>query len=500
MKLFKSFLPTLIAVISTTLFSCSDDKDPAPAPEVSVSATELSFDAYENLSRTLTVASNVDYTIYSESTWCIIEPIEGGSASKQDYTVTCEMNYESEVRSTSIVIEASGIELARIAVSQAAPEEITPLTVDMVHDALGIGWNLGNQLDSFIDGGVADETSWGNPVVGQSVFDAVKRAGFTSVRIPVTWMGHVGPAPDYVVEEAWLDRVADVVSYAENAGLKAIINIHHDGADSNYWLNIKRAATDEAFNEEVENQLAAIWSQVAEKFADKGEFLVFESMNEIHDGGWGWGDNRKDGGKQYRIFNHWQQVFVDAVRATGKRNSARWLGVPAYCTNIDLGANLIVPEDPSERVMVAVHCYEPYDFTLGATYSEWGHTGASGKKVKNSDEKTLVAEFDKVVNRWTSKGIPAYIGEFGCVHRSDERSEAFRKYYLEYFAKAASDRRIPILYWDNGYSGEGAEMSGLFNRQDGTFFNNAEEVVGAMTRGFFSSSYTLDDVYASAPK
>ena len=31
-----------------------------------------------------------------------------------------------------------------------------------------------------------------------------------------------------------MDRVAEVVGYAENAGLNAIVNIHHDGADSEY--------------------------------------------------------------------------------------------------------------------------------------------------------------------------------------------------------------------------------------------------------------------------
>lgn len=58
-------------------------------------------------------------------------------------------------------------------------------------------------------------------------------------------MGHIGDAPGYEIEKAWMDRVAEVVGYAENAGLNAIVNIHHDGADSEYWLSIKDAAQDE---------------------------------------------------------------------------------------------------------------------------------------------------------------------------------------------------------------------------------------------------------------
>ena len=386
---------------------------------------------------------------------------------------------------------------------QPEPEpEPTPepslLTVDMVYDALGLGWNLGNQLDAH-NNGISGETFWGNPMVNQNLFDAIAKAGFKSVRIPVTWMGHIGPAPDYIIQSQWIDRVAEIVDYAEKAGLTSIINIHHDGADSNYWLDIKNAALNDATNVRIEAEIAALWSQIAERFADKGETLIFESMNEIHDGGWGWGANRTDGGKQYRTFNHWQQVFVDAVRKTGGKNSDRWLIVPTYCTNIDMGDYLTLPDDPSRRLIVAVHCYEPYEYTLEAQYPEWGHTGTVGKKHKNG-ENELLAQLDNVVALRNSWGVPVYIGEFGCVHRDDQRAEAFRKYYLQYYCKAASDRKLPIIYWDNGASGSGREQSGLFNRSTGSFLNNGEEIVNAMTRGYYSPSLTLNGVYVTAPK
>lgn len=498
MKKLKHLFPLLLCALAGAFSSCSDDNDdPKVTPEAALSVYEMNFEATPTEAQTLTVAANTGFTIESSADWCKLTHVEVGGNSEfvSTFMVSCEPNTSTDERYCTIKVSTEGQELASVSISQEGA--ITPLTVDMVYDALGLGWNLGNQMDAHIDG-VADETSWGNPLASQQLFNAIKAAGFTSVRIPVTWMGHVGEAPEYTVEAAWLDRVAEIVGYAEKAGLKVIINMHHDGADSAYWLNIKKAATDEAANAAIEAQLSAIWTQVARKFADKGEFLVFEAMNEIHDGGWGWGANRSDGGKQYKTFNHWQQVFVDAVRATGGKNLRRWLAVPTYCTNIDLGANLTIPEDPSQRVIVAVHCYEPYDFTLAAKYSEWGHSGASGKKA-SSNEKTLVAEFDKVVNRWISKGIPVYIGEFGCVHRDTERSEAFRKYYLEYFAKAASDRKIPSVYWDNGYAGTGAEQSGLFDRTNGAFVNNSQDVINCMTRGFFSPTLTLDDIYNAAP-
>ena len=91
---------------------------------------------------------------------------------------------------------------------------------------LGLGWNLGNQLEAQ-NNGVASETAWGNAKATQATFDGLKAKGITAVRIPVTWLGHIGAAPEYKIDEAWMNRVAEVVGYAEKAGLMAIVNIHH---------------------------------------------------------------------------------------------------------------------------------------------------------------------------------------------------------------------------------------------------------------------------------
>ena len=114
-------------------------------------------------------------------------------------------------------------------------------SVQTITQSLGLGWNLGNNLDAQ-NNGYASETAWGNHIATLKTFQAVKAAGFSSVRIPITWMGHIGNAPDYKIEEKYMNRVAEVVGYAKEAGLKAIINIHHDGADSKYWLDILGAS------------------------------------------------------------------------------------------------------------------------------------------------------------------------------------------------------------------------------------------------------------------
>ena len=366
--------------------------------------------------------------------------------------------------------------------------------------AMGLGWNLGNQMDAH-ENGVSNETCWGNPETTQKLFYKLKEAGIQTVRIPITWMGHIGAAPDYKIEEAWLNRVAEIVDYAENAGLNAIINIHHDGSDSEYWLDIKNAALSTSKNEQVTAEIKALWQQIAEKFKDKGDFLIFEGFNEIQDGGWGWGANRSDGGKPYNTFNGWLKVFVETVRATGGNNATRWLGIPSYDTDIDLSEHLVLPDDPANKLLVAVHFYMPYKYTLEDQYKSWGHTGTNN--ASDGQESDIQTALKKMYTRYISKGIPVYIGEFGNIHHSTAKEEEYRKYYLEYVVKCMHDNFLAPVLWDNGSVESGAECHGYFNHATGEYINNAQEMIEVMVKAATNSDsdYTLDWIYNnSAPK
>ncbi len=500
----------LMAASSFSLNACSDEKTET-TQEVILSATGFSF-PHSGGSETLNIETNISLDVTaSEVDWCTVVPAESGTDGALQYVITTTANTSQESRWTNITI--SGADYVRdIRISQdganqntvdeeeSRVEQTEPLPIIK---NLGLGWNMGNQLDAH-NNGVANETIWGNSKTTQEAFNKIAAAGIQSVRIPVTWMGHIGDAPDYTIEEAWLNRVAEVVGYAENAGLNAIINIHHDGGDSHYWLNIKDAATDETVNNQVKAQLSAMWTQIAEKFKEKGHFLIFESMNEIHDGGWGWGDNLTDGGKQYATLNEWNQVFVDAVRATGGKNSDRFLGVPGYCTNPELTIDHFkLPEDEvPDRLLVSVHYYDPYEYTLEDKFSEWGNTADKDKKADYGDEAHVKEVFGKLKSKFTDKGIPVYLGEMGSVHRDTERAEAFRKYYIEYVWKAAKTYGMAPFYWDNGSPDTGRESSGLINHATGEYINNGKEIVDIMVKAITQDdeNYTLQTVYDNAPE
>ncbi|MBQ0073236.1 MAG: glycoside hydrolase family 5 protein [Prevotella sp.] len=377
-------------------------------------------------------------------------------------------------------------------------------------ESMGVGWNLGNNLDSHIDG-VSGETMWGNPAATQKLFNNLKKAGISTVRIPVTWIGHIGKAPEYRIDKEWMDRVAEVVGYAKNAGLKAIINIHHDGygaeTDANkksfFWLDLPAAAKNEEVNTKIKQKLAMVWMQIATRFQNEGDWLIFETLNEIQDGKWGGGENTTDGGHQYRVLNEWNQLCVDVIRATGGNNTTRYIGVPGYVCQPGLTVQYLrIPDDETpNRLMVAVHMYDPWDYAGSAKYNEWGHTGTDVVPDK-AGETEYVATLNSLYNKFVRKGIPVYLGEYGCVHRNNEKAENFRKYYLEYTIKALKMRHMPFLVWDNGKRTYGEEAFGLMEHKEGRFIHNGEEIVKLMVNTWNNEDpdYTLESIYERAPQ
>jgi len=348
---------------------------------------------------------------------------------------------------------------------------------------MGLGWNLGNQLEASTNG-VANETCWGNAAATQATMDGVKAAGFESVRIPITWRGHIGDAPEYTLEADWLNRVAEVVDYAMNAGLKAIINIHHDDAitsegvsETNAWINVLEASKDSAKNAQMTEEIKAVWTQIANRFKEvSADNLMFESFNEVQDGGWGYGPSASDNGAQYAVLNAWNQAVVDVIRATGGNNSTRWIGVPTYAASATFIDNLVIPTDAANKVAVGIHCYDPYKFCISAEANTWG----------TDAEYTDTEEFMfKLADKFLNEGKQVYIGEFGCVKRANPEDEPYRLAWLKNFTRMARTYGLSLFLWDNGANAGGNESHAYINHGNGQVVDEtAAAALKAITDGY----------------
>src|SRR3954469_10530458 len=143
-------------------------------------------------------------------------------------------------RRAGLALTAATLALAGAAygVTRPASADVTAqLTAPQLVADMGAGWNLGNQLEANANG-IPSETAWGNPVITQALINRVKASGFKTIRIPVSYLGNIGAAPNYTIDTAWLNRVQQVVDYAYNQGLYVLINMHGDGYKSvtGSWL------------------------------------------------------------------------------------------------------------------------------------------------------------------------------------------------------------------------------------------------------------------------
>ena len=326
------------------------------------------------------------------------------------------------------------------------------LTSLQLSKLMGAGWNLGNSLEA-----IGGETAWGNPPANQALFNSIKAAGFKTVRIPVSWKQYADANDN--ISATWMSRVTQVVNYAKNAGLYTIINIHWDGG----WMQPTYASQAMA-----NARISKFWTQIANNFKGYDDTLLFAGTNEVMKDG----DYGTPTVEYYTVQNSFNQTFVNAVRATGGGNLARHLVVQGFNTNIDHTVNFAtVPSDSaSKRLMMEVHFYDPYNFTLNenSTIWQWGASATSASNTETwANEAYVDAQFQKMKTRFVDAGIPVILGEFGVIRRSEYAgSDTYRTNWTRYIARAAWTRGAVPIWWDAGSPTANHSM-GLFDRSSG---------------------------------
>lgn len=280
-------------------------------------------------------------------------------------------------------------------------------------------WNLGNTLDA-----IPDEGSWNNPPVIAATFDAVKAAGFRSVRIPVTYTHHfLSEAPDYEVDPEWLQRVSDVIDFALERDLLVVTNVHHDSWE---WADVSLPDADV---EQIQTKFRALWVQIGNKLACKSSSVAFESINEPP------AQTAEDGAE----VNEFNTVFLDALSETGDWNSRRVVTFAGGNNDPTKTSQWFEPpaEVPNPWAL-QIHYYSPYDFT----FSAWGKTtwGSAADKTAVDNELGLV--------RGNFTDVPIYIGEFDATPRSTEPAARWK--WFDYVVSTATEMGAAVSLWDNG--------------------------------------------------
>lgn len=416
-----------LAMGLSALSACQSGPAPeASAPEFSVSVSDTTTSGADSASESTTLETTSETS--SET------------ASELDTATTSTAQTTATTAKPSSPISANSMEFVK---------------------NIKIGWNLGNTLDATGSSGLGSETSWGNPKTTKGMIDALKGAGFNTLRIPVSWGKHTGAAPDYTIDEDWMDRVQEVVDYGIDNGMYVILNMHHEDWHFPSYDNLDSAKA----------QLTKMWAQIAKRFQDYDEHLIFEGLNEPRKTGtnveWTGGDE-----ESWDVVNQLDAAFVDTIRDAGGNNKTRFLMIPPYAASASPNAQkaLIVPED--DRIIVSIHGYAPYDFALNPKGTDaWSADNLQDTR----DIKSVMTAIDM---NFLSKGIPVIIGEFGAV---DKDNTATRASWSTYYVGKAAEYGIPCIWWDNGAFEGSGENFGLLDRR--TLEWKAPEVVTALMDG-----------------
>lgn len=382
----------------------------------------------------------------------------GTSATSQSQNVSsyADIKAESSVTSTASTTAAEPTSKSTESstdttkASENKPSQIAGkmrnITSQQLVEDMTFGWNLGNTLDvcqadrdgdgkinEHVEAGEkVDETLWGNPKATKELFTSLKKNGVNAVRIPVTWRDHMDSNGN--IDREWMDRVQQVVDYAYSQGMYVIINVHHDGGgDPKFgaWIIEESQKDYNTFLKKYKN----VWKQIAERFKNYSDYLIFESMNEV---GFDtlYNKNKADA---YNLINKINQDFVDIIRATGGNNAKRHLLIAGYYTDIERTCDSLykMPDDKAGRCILSVHYYTPWDFCTCDRKHTWG---------TNSEVWQMETLIGKMKKNFVDKGIPVIIGEYAA-SGSDLSSCIF---FIEKLNKLCSDYGIATFIWDSG--------------------------------------------------
>lgn len=276
---------------------------------------------------------------------------------------------------------------------------------------LGRGINLGNALEAPREG------EWGVRLKA-GYFEAIKQAGFATVRLPVKWSAHADREAPYTIDPKFAERVDWAIDQALANGLNIIVNIHHyDEIHKNPDEHLPR--------------LVALWRQIAARYKDRPASVYFELLNEPTD--------RLTEAK-------WNAAIPQVLSAVRETNPTRPVIIgPGRWNSIDALDKLELPDD--RHLIVTVHYYSPFEFThQGASWVEGSERWKGRRWTGTAAEKSgVTADLERAAAWGEAHNRPMFLGEFGAYQAADMES---RVRWTQHVTGEAERLGLSWAYWE----------------------------------------------------
>ena len=261
------------------------------------------------------------------------------------------------------------------------------------------------------------EGAWG-PKLEERFFDEIKNAGFTAVRLPARFSSHTQVLEPFKIERDFMLRIDWAIQRAKARGLAIIVDLHH---------------FDEIMGAQVyqKKRFLAMWRQIAERYRNQPESVIFELYNEPHG----------------ELEPFWNENLAAALAVVRQSNPTRAVIVgPNGWNSANEFKNLKLPKDPN--LILTFHNYVPFQFThqgaewAGEQAKGWLGTAWTGTEAQKAEVR---AYLDLALEYGRATGHPVFMGEFGAYEKADLASRAA---WTKFTREEAEARGFSWGYWE----------------------------------------------------
>lgn len=291
---------------------------------------------------------------------------------------------------------------------------------------------------------------------GKKDLENIKSLGCDVIRLPLSLLYFSDGEPDYTLDPLFFSFLDQVVTWAEELEIYLILDNHTQKSESSYIP--------------LPDELLLMWVQLAERYKDRSEYILYEIMNEPHNIGTSqWYEGQKE--------------TIAAIREVDTVHSIVVAPIWNSITNLEK----FVPYDFPDLIY-AFHFYDPFLFThQGATWANPqlinlanvpfpGRTGSIpecpedllGTYVENSllaypDYANVDEMYDKIdaaIDFSTKYDLPIFCDEFGVFGLQSPHAD--RVYWHRMITGYLTQNNIPWTLW--GYKGNFGIMKKGTNR------------------------------------
>ena len=212
-------------------------------------------------------------------------------------------------------------------------------------------------------------------------FEDIKSLGADVIRLPINLHSMAGPAPDYELDSLFLFFLDKVVNWAEELEMYLILDNHtFDPA----------VDTDP----QVGDILIPVWTNMAEHFKNRSDFVLYEVLNEPH-------------GISEAQWNAIQQQVVEAIRTVDTKHTIV-VGAASFNSYNSLQ---YMPEYADTNLVYTFHFYDPFLLThQGASWTNPSLVSLSGIPFPYEAAKMPSVPND-LKGTWVESSFPSYANE-----------------------------------------------------------------------------------------